>query len=147
MAPSPRIPADPGAPAFPDAATLEAIEAIPEPALIYLPGGRIAAVNAAAARLSDRPVIGMGLRELLETYGVRRANGRPVIASDLPCARALRGEHVAHGERLEGTLPDGSALRIVVESRPIVLDGKVVGALSVWHDFDAYLRELDGRTE
>jgi len=42
---------------FPDEALIEAMERIPEPTLLYRPGGRIAAVNRAAARLSDLELV------------------------------------------------------------------------------------------
>ena len=40
------------------------------------------------------------------------------------------------------TLPDGTVYRALVTSSPVIVDGKVMGALSVWHDFDAYVRTL-----
>lgn len=127
---------------LPDPALREVLESIREPALLYLPGGRIAAVNHAATLLSTRSVIGETLDDLLDRYPARRADGSPIYRGDLPYARALRGEIVSQGERIELTLPGGSLYRTVITSTPIVIDGKVVGALSVWHDFDAYTRLL-----
>ena len=37
-------------------------------------------------------------------------------------------------------LPDGTVYRALVTSTPVIVDGKVMGALSVWHDFDASIR-------
>ena len=99
-------------------------------------------MNRAAARLADIPAIGMTIGELLGRYGTRRADGSPLIRADLPCARALRGEVVDQGERIDMTLPDGSVYRALVTSTPVIVDGKVVAALSVWHDFDVYVRCL-----
>ena len=92
-------------PPLPDPALREVLESIREPALLYLPGGRIAAVNRAAARLTTDSVVGMTLDELLDRNPARRADGSPILRGDLPYARALRGEIVAQGERIEITLP------------------------------------------
>ncbi len=127
---------------LPDPALRDLLESIREPAVLYLPGGRIAAVNRAADLLSAASVVGMTIGELLDRNPARRADGSPIRRGDLPYARALRGEIVAQGERIELTLPDGSVYPTLVTSTPIVRDGKVVAALSVWHDFDAYTRRL-----
>ena len=65
----------------------------------------------------------------------------------MPYIRALRGEHVTHGERFDTAFPDGSVFRVIATSTPIVVDGKVVAALSVWHDLDGDLRLLAGTPE
>lgn len=126
----------------PDKELIELMERIKEPALLYLPGGRISAVNRAAIRLSGINAVGTTIGELLEQYGAKRANGGPLIRGDLPYTRALRGEVVNQGERIDMTMPDGSLYRAWVTSTPIVISGKVVAALSVWHDFDRYVSSL-----
>jgi hypothetical protein len=132
----------PDAPPFPGEALIDEMERVPEPALLYLSGGRIAAVNRAAARLSEIRAVGMTIGELLDRYGAKRPDGGRLNRGDLPYARALRGEVVAQGERIDMTLPGGSVYRALVTSAPVVVNGKVVAALSVWHDFDAYVRRL-----
>jgi PAS domain-containing protein len=153
MASSPVAPADgDGGPELPVAGLLEEMERLAEPALLYLPGGKIAALNRAAARLSPISAVGMTIDELLERYGAVRSDGSPVIRGDLPYTRALRGEVVDLGERLTMTLPDGRSYHALVTSTPVIANGRVVAALSVWHDFDAYVGRLaadrwdDGRS-
>jgi PAS domain-containing protein len=131
-------------PPFPDDALLEEMERIPDPAVLYRPGGRIAAVNRAAARLADFPPIGLTIRDLVGRFEIRRADGTRIPQSDLPCARALRGEVVSQGDRVVMTLPGGAVYNAIVTSTSVIVDGKVMGALSVWHDFDAYIRKLTG---
>lgn len=143
----PPTPAKPDVPSFLDSAMLEYLDAIPEPALIFLPGGTIVAVNQAALRLTDLRPVGKNIRDIVERHHVRRADGSDPIPGDMPYNRALRGEHVTHGERFDTVLPDGSVYRVVATSRPIIVDGKVVAALSVWHDFDGDLRLLAGTAE
>ena len=127
---------------LPDPVLREVLESIREPALLYLPGGRIAAVNRAAAMLTGAGVVGTTLDELLDRCPAYLPDGSLVVRGDLPCARALRGEIVAHGERIEITLADGSPFPALVTSTPIVVDGTIAAALSVWHDFGAYARLL-----
>jgi PAS domain-containing protein len=131
-----------GVPPFPDGALIEVMERIPEPALLYRPGGRIAAVNRAAVRLSGLEPVGRTIGDLIGHYRAQHADGSPLLPGDLPWARAIRGEVVDQGERVDMTLPNGSTYRALVTSTPVIVDGKVMGALSVWHDFDAYIRSL-----
>lgn len=128
---------DAAATAFPDAALLAEMAAIPDPAVLFLPGSRIAAVNPAAARLFGRPAVGLRGPDLVEQRSVRH--------TDLPHARALRGEVIGHGERIAMTFLDGSTYQALVTSTPVVRDGTVVAALSVWHDFSALVRQLRDR--
>lgn len=131
-------------PLLADPAFLDLIEGIREPAVLHLPDGRIAAINSAARGLMDRPVVGMTIGELLDLIHLHRPDGTPYPPGDLPHARALHGEIVTQGERIELTLPSGGTYSTIATSTPIVRDGRVVAALSVWHDFDAYVRRLAG---
>ena len=90
-----------GYPAIPTEELIEGMDLIPEPAVLFLPGGRIAAINSATAQLAGIPVTGMTVADALGRYGGRRSDGSPIIRGDLPCARALRGEIVEQGERLD----------------------------------------------
>lgn len=131
-----------GASDRPDAALIEELERIPEPALLHLSGGGVGAVNRAATSLFGLPGMETTIDDLVELHDARRADGSRVIRGDLPYIRALRGEVVDSGERIEMTFPDGSTYRALITSTPVVIDGKVVAAFSVWHDFDAYVRAL-----
>ena len=142
MAPTTAPAADPEGPASLDDAFLDLLDAIDVPALVFLRGGRVAAVNRAMARLSGPPAAGDTMDEIIERYWARRADGTPIVWSDLPYVRALRGEVVLHGERFELTFSDGTVYRTLITSTPVVVDGRVVAALSVWHDFGAYVRDL-----
>ena len=102
-------------------------------------------MNLAAARFLGQPVVGLNMGDLVERYKARNANGEPPTIGDLPYARALRGEVVTLGERLEFVRNDGTHSRIMVTSEPIVMDGTVVAALSIWRDFDEYLKGLADR--
>jgi PAS domain-containing protein len=138
----PLLPDQSEAPDFPDEALIEQMERIPEPAVLYLSGGRVAAMNSAAARLSDFKVVGESMVELVGRIASHRADGTRLLPVDLPFSRALRGEVVDQGERIDIALPRGRVYRAVVTSAPIIRDGKVVAALSVWHDFGRFVRDL-----
>ena len=104
----------------------------------------IMAVNSAAARLSNLRVVGLSMIDLVQQSSSRRSDGSRLLPGDLPYMRALRGEVVDQGERIDIVLPEGSVYQAVVTSSPVIRDGKVVAALSVWHDFNAYVRDLAG---
>jgi PAS domain-containing protein len=131
-------------PGFPHAVEdhLGELAQIPDPAFLLYPGGRIGAVNRPAADLVDFSLVGMTVNALLDRYGAERPDGRRLIRGDLPHTRALRGETVSQGERIDATLPDGSVYRAVVTSTPIVVGGTVVASLSVFHDFETYVAGL-----
>lgn len=141
MPPSPS-PNDTPAPRLLPGEVLDELERVRAPAFVFVPGGRIVAVNRAAAGLSPFPFVGMTVGELLARFGAHRADGRRLTGGDMPHVRALRGEVVVCGERIDITLPDGSIFRAHVTSRPVVADGEVVASLSILHDFDEYLHEL-----
>ncbi len=141
--PSPGTGADP---LLPYPALREMIEGIRVPALLSLPGGRIAAANRAAERLLGESVVGTTIDQLFDRNPACRPDGSPILRGDLPYNRALRGEIVHQGDRIEIVLADGSTYVALITSTPIVHDGRVVAALSVWHDFDAFARRLARRS-
>lgn len=129
---------------FPDRTVLDEMEQIGDPAILYLPGGVIAAVNGAASRLSDLQRVGQSMFDLARQSSSRLADGARLRPGDLPFARALRGEVVGQGERIDIVLANGTLYRALVTSSPVIRDGTVVGALSVWHDFERDVRRLTG---
>lgn len=139
---SPPADGEPGGPALLDDALRDVLDGIDAPAMIFLPGGRIAAVNRAMARLPGGPAPGETIGTIIDRLYARCAEGSPLVRGDLPYARALRGEVVVHGERVELTLLDGTVYRTVITSTPVARDGPIVAALSVWHDFGALVRRL-----
>ncbi|HOT94534.1 MAG TPA: hypothetical protein PK089_05035 [Methanoregulaceae archaeon] len=98
-------------------------------------------MNQEADRLTDIEPKGQHIRALLERYGSRTSNGDPVNPGVLPYARALKGGGDP-GERLGMCLLDGSTYFALIGPRPVIVDGKVVAALSIGHDFAAYARQL-----
>lgn len=142
MAPTTPPAVGPEAPAFLDNFFRDLLDAVDAPARVFLPGGRVAAVHRAMARFAGPPAAGETMGEMIERYRARRADGSSIARGDLPYSRALRGEVVAHGERFELTLDDGSVYRTLVSSTPVVRIGAVVAVLSVWQDFEAYVRDL-----
>ena len=123
---------EPGAPALLDDALPDVLDGIDAPALAFLPGGRIAAVNRAMARLPGGPAPGETIGAIIDRLHARCADGSPLV----------RGEVVVHGGRVELTLLDGTVYRTVITSTPVARDGTIVAALSVWHDFGALVRRL-----
>lgn len=64
---------------------------------------------------------------------LRRADGKHLSPRRLPSHRALRGE-IVREERLAFTAADGKSGVIVVSAAPLRSQGKLTGAVVVWHD-------------
>ncbi len=108
--------------------------------------GRITLTNEGGVRLlglSSRAEVERGLGELIERLRIRHPDGRSVIPSELPLARALQGEAVT----LEDELVYNSRLQRDIYLRsnasPLRDDrGRIVGAVQVARDVTE-LTELD----
>ena len=110
--------------------------------------GRLTLSNLAERELFDltdaeaRP--GQPLQEYLSTKRLMNLDGTPVAIEDYPMVRALRGERLQDQEYLI-TRKNGERRHISTNARPIVVDGKTTGAVSVSRnvtaDHDADRRE------
>ena len=97
--PAPPADAGPEAPALLDDAFRDVLDAIDAPALIFLPGGRIAAVNRAMARLAGGPTPGETIGAVIDRLRARRADGSPLVRGDsrTPGRSAARSWATASG--------------------------------------------------
>lgn len=70
---------------------------------------------------------------------VRRLDGQPIPNGQLPTQRALRGERIVGEQYL---VSDACGRDVVVDATitPILGDGQIVGAVSVWHDITERIR-------
>jgi signal transduction histidine kinase len=70
---------------------------------------------------------------------VRGAGGQPIAAEDLPSTRALRGEVVRDRQLILGG-GERRSLTILASASPLIGNGRVSGAVSVWHDVTEHAR-------
>ncbi len=109
------------------------LAAITEPAFLYGPGGVVTAATPAAERLAGDTLVGMSAAELVRRLSIRSPDGAAIAAAQLPACRALAGEDVP-GRLFGITDADGTARTMLVSAAPIVEDGRVTGAFSIWRD-------------
>lgn len=103
--------------------------------------GKLTLINAADRAAADgpdmpAPVPGM---DALENPGVidrRELDGRPIPLDRHPLSRALRGEHIEDWEYL-ATLAGGKRINVVVNAKPILVNGDITGAVYAARDVTA----------
>jgi PAS domain S-box-containing protein len=101
--------------------------------LVHGPSGENIEANSHAQQMFGRPLDGIPafIRRLCP-------DGKsPLECHELPCRRALRGEHIT-GERVVVCRDDGTRVPIIVFAAPIVGDdGEVLGAIVAFEDVSA----------
>ncbi len=112
------------------------LAAIRQPAFLYDADGTIADANDLAEALAGRSLAGRTLAAVVGIFDVRSPDGSPLLAADLPAGRALAGEE-AVDVPLAVRAADGRTLHVLATAAPILNDGEVVGALSIWQDVSA----------
>jgi len=113
--------------------------AIPQPALLYGPDGRVAEANKRAAALADRPLVGCSPADLIGIFHACSPDGMPLRTAELPAVRALAGEE-AIDVPLAITTADGTTADGHVTASPLRDEGGIVGALSIWRDATGFQR-------
>ncbi|MYI06782.1 MAG: GAF domain-containing protein, partial [Gemmatimonadetes bacterium] len=111
--------------------------------------GGIVSINREARRIvADLLSTGASLREAREVMVVRRADGQEVSLAEFSLAEALRSAEVVRAEEMVLSVPDGRAVRALVNATPIRgEDGEVASMVVTMQDL-APLEELERqRTE
>ncbi len=116
------------------------LAAIPPPAFLLGPDGTIVEANDRASALAGRSFAGRTAAAMVGIFDIRAPDGTPLMAADLPSARALAGEE-AVDVPLVVTAADGRAVHVLASASPVRDGGRVVGALTVWQDVSSLLRD------
>ncbi len=126
----------------------QVLDTLPEWVLIADAEGCFTLSNAAAAELLGADVVGRRLpfddREAAEDYGVRRLDGTPYPASELPLQRSLARGEVVHGEQfLIRNARDGRDVPLLANSTPLRgSDRRIAGCVIVFQDIAA-IKDLE----
>ncbi|MHB1294696.1 MAG: PAS domain S-box protein [Anaerolineae bacterium] len=106
--------------------------AMSDAVLVWDAQGTVISANPAATAMLGADSLGLKCDDILRRMSMRRLDGTPLDVADLPCSRALAGRPTA-AERL---LFENGGRELVVEvsASPIYAGGKLVGAVSLWHD-------------
>ncbi|MEN6343067.1 MAG: PAS domain S-box protein [Methanospirillum sp.] len=109
------------------------IDAIGEAIFVLDEDGVVSAANPAAEKLTGVPAAGLSAGELADRLGFHLADGRLPETVEISVRLALEG---GEPPPLRGTITadDGSAIDVLFVTSPIREDGRIIGALSIWHD-------------
>jgi len=100
---------------------------------VYDAAGMATRANPAAVAIYGPDLMNMDRPTLAYRIGVRSADGHLATAETLPGGRALRGEKVTD-EYLTFTDSQGHDRIALASASPLFADGKLSGAVVVWHD-------------
>ncbi|MFI4940151.1 MAG: diguanylate cyclase [Burkholderiales bacterium] len=117
-----------------NAAEVEAILASHDDAILMFDMGmNVRRVNPSFAKIYGFDPVGLNNKEILQRVSCQKLDGGPLVFSDLPTVRALREGEVSSG-LYTGKRGDGSAGIVEATSRPLYVNGVIVGSVTVWHD-------------
>jgi len=106
---------------------------IPDVILEYDASGRAVLANEAALRVAGVSSLGFLRDEVVAKLGFKKLNDPSTSKEAFPVSRALRGETVA-GELYSIRTADGRDRVVSTFAAPFWQDGKVTGAMGLWHD-------------
>lgn len=117
-----------------------AFESVPVGAAAIDQFGSTVLANAEFRRFLPTDVIPSRDPERGERWRGWDAEGTPLVPTDFPGARAMRGERVVPGQEMLYTDDDGREIWTSVATVPIRKDGRVTGQVCVISDIDALRR-------
>jgi len=121
--------------------------ALADALIVFDASGRAVRANPAAQAVFGFDPTGMDYPELIRRLAIRHRDGRPYTAEEMPVSAALRSATV-QGWRFLITDGRGRTLTILAAASPLLDDGRVVGAVAIWHDVterERLLREVRTR--
>lgn len=77
--------------------------------------------------------IGLNVREIIQRVSCRYLDGRPLVLSEQPTPRALRGEEVSN-VLYAVTRANGATAIVETSARPLFIQGRIEGTVTIWHD-------------
>ncbi len=101
--------------------------------IIYNTEGTILRANPAAIKAYGFNPAGSSIEDLSRKLSARKLDGSKLVKEDLPSTQALRGE-IVYGESYIFTDNQGKELVIQASAAPLFNRGKLVGAVTSWHD-------------
>ena len=117
------------------------LDSLAEAVLVADAQSRILLFNQSARQMLGLDLSGMPPESWISALSMRRADGTPFEASELPIVRALKGERVDDLEMLVRSPADGSERHLSATARPLVgLDGRLWGGVAVFRDVSVQRR-------
>ena len=105
------------------------LEQLSEGVIIAGTAGKLLFVNAAAERLHGVKTLDVAPDDYSETYHLFTLDGAPYPFGDLPLARAVTKGETVEDARWRIHRPDGSDIVAIGSARPLLEDGRQIGAI------------------
>lgn len=77
--------------------------------------------------------VGLNAKDIIQRVSCERFDGAPLVLADQPTPRALQGETIPN-VLYRVKRGDGAAAIVDTSSRPLYVDGAIIGSVTVWHD-------------
>ena len=116
--------------------------AIPDALVEYDANGALVRANKSALEAARRNSLSLARDQVAANLQFANPDGSAVTIEDLPTSRALRGETVV-GELYSIRTADGIDRIISTYAAPLYENGKVDGAVALWHDITETKRAED----
>lgn len=117
-----------------NAAEVEAILASQDDAiLMYDTDMRVRRVNPSFLNIYGFDPVGLKVADIISRVSCRHLDGQPLVLSEQPTPRALRGEKISNVLYMV-TRGDGSEGIVETSSRPLYVGSKIIGSVTIWHD-------------
>lgn len=117
-----------------EAAEIEAIlESQDDVILLYDLDMKVRRANSSFRKYYGFDPVGVHVSEIIDRVSCRHLDGRPLVLSDQPTPRALRGEE-ARNEQYVVTKADGTNAVVETSSRPLLEAETIAGTVTAWHD-------------
>jgi PAS domain S-box-containing protein len=127
------------------------LQQLSEGVIIAGPDGKLLFVNQAAERLHGVKALDVEPDSYSETYHLFTMDGEPYPFVDLPLVKAVRDGATVEDARWRIRRPDGSEVIAIGSARPLIEDGRQIGAIlnvrddSARFDAERRLRESEER--
>ncbi len=126
-----------------EAAEIEAIlEAQDDVILLYDLEMNVRHANSSFRKNYGFDPSGINVVEIIGRVSCRHLDGRPLILSEQPTPRALRGEKVVNIQ-YRVIKADGKEAIVETSSNPLYVNGAISGTVTVWHDISELKHKED----
>lgn len=119
-------------------------ESLHQPVFVFNSEGKVLQMNPAAFKIlgsgDSLNLTGLSIDTLFRKFKIKNFDGTDVKKDELPAIRALAGENVKN--KLFKVIDfKGEEIIFTISSSPLILEGNVIGAVSLWYESKEALRK------
>ena len=111
--------------------------------LIYDNEANVRRANPVFSTIFGFDPTGLNVRDVIRRVKCRRVDGRPLVPSEGPTPKALRGEPVV-GAQYIVTRSNGDEMVVETSSKTLFSGDHVIGSVTAWHDITERMKAEEG---